>query len=64
MQARAIFEAACEVKKSGIEVKPEIMIPLVGDVNELRLQKDVVDRVAERGIRLMRHERSTTRWAP
>ena len=37
MQARAIFEAACEVKRSGIEVKPEIMIPLVGDVNELRL---------------------------
>src|SRR5208282_3806954 len=47
MQARAIFEAACEVKKSGIEVKPEIMIPLVGDVNELKLQKDVVDRVAK-----------------
>jgi len=46
MQARAIFEAACEVKKSGVEVKPEIMIPLVGDVNELKLQKDVVDRVA------------------
>ena len=47
MQARAMFEAACDVKKSGIEVKPEIMIPLVGDVNELKLQKDVVDRVAK-----------------
>jgi pyruvate, orthophosphate dikinase len=47
MQARAIFEAACEVKKSGTDVRPEIMIPLVGDVNELRLQKDVVDRVAK-----------------
>ncbi len=47
MQARAIFEAACEVKKSRIDVKPEIMIPLVGDVRELRLQKDVVDRVAK-----------------
>jgi pyruvate,orthophosphate dikinase len=47
MQARAIFEAACEVKKSGTDVKPEIMIPLVGDVRELRLQKDVVDRVAQ-----------------
>jgi pyruvate,orthophosphate dikinase len=46
MQARAIFEAACEVKKDGIDVKPEIMIPLVGHVNELKLQKDVVDRVA------------------
>ncbi len=46
MQAQAIFEAACEVKKSGIEVKPEIMIPLVGHVNELRLQKEVIDKVA------------------
>ncbi len=47
MQARAIFEAACEVKRSGIEVSPEIMIPLVGDVHELNLQADVVDRVAK-----------------
>jgi pyruvate,orthophosphate dikinase len=47
MQARAIFEAACEVKKAGIDVHPEIMIPLVGHVNELKLQKQVVDRVAK-----------------
>jgi pyruvate, orthophosphate dikinase len=47
MQARAIFEAACEVKQSGIDVKPEIMIPLVGDSNELRLQKEVVDKAAK-----------------
>jgi len=47
MQARAIFEAACEVKNTGIDVKPEIMIPLVGDVSELRRQKEVVDRVAQ-----------------
>jgi pyruvate,orthophosphate dikinase len=47
MQARAIFEAACKVKKSGTDVKPEIMIPLVGDVAELKLQKEVVDRVAK-----------------
>ena len=46
MQARAIFEAACEVKKARVDVKPEIMIPLVGHVNELKLQKEVVDRVA------------------
>src|SRR5208282_4970082 len=39
--------AACDVKKSGVEVAPEIMIPLVGDVNELKLQKEVVDRVAQ-----------------
>jgi len=47
MQARALFEAACDVKKSGIEVAPEIMIPLVGDVAELKLQKEVVDSVAK-----------------
>ena len=47
MQARAMFEAACDVKISGVDVKPEIMIPLVGDVAELKLQKEVVDRVAK-----------------
>ena len=47
MQARAIFEAACEVKKSGIKVKPEVMIPLVGHINELIFQKEVVDKAAK-----------------
>jgi pyruvate,orthophosphate dikinase len=47
MQARAIFEAAVQVKREGVVVKPEIMIPLVGNVNELKLQADVVRRVAE-----------------
>ncbi len=47
MQARAIFEAACEVKKQGVEPKPEIMIPLVGDPRELALQKEIVKRVAQ-----------------
>ncbi len=47
MQARAILEAACEVKKEGVQVKPEIMIPLVGHVNELREQAAVVRRVAK-----------------
>jgi pyruvate,orthophosphate dikinase len=46
MQARAIFEAAVSVQKKGGEVFPEVMIPLVGDVNELRLQAEVVRRVA------------------
>ncbi len=46
MQARAIFEAACDSKKQGIEAKPEIMIPLVGEVRELALQKEIVSRVA------------------
>lgn len=47
MQARAIFEAAAECKKRGIDARPEIMIPLVGDVKELALQKEIVNRVAE-----------------
>jgi len=46
MQARAIFEAAVNVKKRGVDVRPEIMIPLVADLTELRLQSDVVRRVA------------------
>jgi pyruvate,orthophosphate dikinase len=47
MQARAIFEAACDVAKRGIQVIPEIMIPLVGHVAELKDQAAVVRRVAE-----------------
>jgi pyruvate, orthophosphate dikinase len=46
MQARAIFEAAAEVQKKGVKVKPEIMIPLVGFPKELRLQLEIVRRVA------------------
>jgi pyruvate, orthophosphate dikinase len=46
MQARAIFEAAVEVAKDGVTVKPEIMIPLVSTVKELELQADLVRRVA------------------
>ncbi|HEV2351236.1 MAG TPA: pyruvate, phosphate dikinase [Terriglobia bacterium] len=46
MQARAIFEAAADAKKQGFEAKPEVMIPLVGDVKELALQKEIVNRVA------------------
>jgi pyruvate,orthophosphate dikinase len=47
MQARAIMEAACKLTKDGGKAVPEIMIPLVGDVRELRDQKAVVTRVAE-----------------
>ena len=46
MQARAIFEAADEVRAEGIKVHPEIMIPLVNTPEELRLQGDVVRTVA------------------
>lgn len=47
MQVRAIIEAACAVKKEGIDVHPEIMIPLVGHVNELRHQDAVCRQTAE-----------------
>jgi pyruvate,orthophosphate dikinase len=47
MQARAIFEAACEVAGEGVKVIPEVMIPLVGHVNELRAQREIVVRVAK-----------------
>ena len=48
MQTTAIFKAAKKVMKQGIEVKPEIMIPLVGDVAELKYLKDIILNVAER----------------
>jgi pyruvate,orthophosphate dikinase len=47
MQARAVFEAAAETQAKGIKVRPEIMIPLVGFPRELKLQIDIVNRVAE-----------------
>ncbi|MCC7176447.1 MAG: pyruvate, phosphate dikinase [Bryobacterales bacterium] len=47
MQARAIFEAAVQVAKKGKKVIPEVMIPLVGSVEEFSDQKAVVKRVAE-----------------
>jgi pyruvate, orthophosphate dikinase len=46
MQARAVFEAAAEVQKAGIKVRPEIMIPLVGFKKELDLQIEVVHQAA------------------
>jgi pyruvate,orthophosphate dikinase len=47
MQVRAILESAAELKKEGIPCKPEIMIPVTCDVNELKLQRKIVDTVAE-----------------
>src|SRR5213082_441468 len=46
MQARAIFEAAADVQKKGVKVKPQIMIPLVGFPKELQLQIEIINRVA------------------
>ncbi|MBL7094790.1 pyruvate, phosphate dikinase [candidate division KSB1 bacterium] len=48
MQARAIIEAACQLKKEGVNVLPEIMIPLIGTKAELTNQKTVVVEVAEK----------------
>jgi pyruvate,orthophosphate dikinase len=47
MQARAILEAACEVDEAGVEVHPEVMVPLVGYVEELRHQARLVRDTAE-----------------
>ncbi|MBS1989366.1 MAG: pyruvate, phosphate dikinase [Cyanobacteria bacterium SZAS LIN-3] len=46
MQVQAIFEAAIEVKNKGLEVLPEIMIPLVGHVNELKYARQQLEAVA------------------
>ena len=51
MQTRAVIEAALEVKKAkGYDIKPEIMIPLVGEIKELKYVKDIVVRVADKII--------------
>ncbi|NLB73800.1 MAG: pyruvate, phosphate dikinase [Firmicutes bacterium] len=50
MQARAIFEAACELTKEGRKVMPEVMIPLAGHVNEIEIAREIIDRVAKEVI--------------
>ena len=61
MQTRAIIEAAIEVKnEKGYDIVPEIMIPLVGEVKELKFVKDIVDSTAkavmnEKGITIEYH---------
>ncbi|NIA07981.1 MAG: pyruvate, phosphate dikinase [Actinobacteria bacterium] len=57
MQVQAIIEAACAVKKKGMKVLPEIMIPLIGTVNELtflkvRAQKVAAEVIAKKGVKL------------
>lgn len=51
MQARAIMEAACELAKEGIKIVPEVMIPLVGMVSEMKSQKDLIREVAQETMR-------------
>ena len=50
MQTRAIIEAAIQLKKKKVDVRPEIMVPLVGTVEELRRTREVIDRVAQEVI--------------
>ena len=57
MQVRAIFEAACAQTRKGIVVKPEVMIPLTGHVNELKISQTALEAVAkqvmeEQGIQI------------
>ncbi|RME86427.1 MAG: pyruvate, phosphate dikinase, partial [Caldilineae bacterium] len=47
MQVRAIFEAACQVAKEGVDVHPEVMIPLTSHVNELKVQRAALEAVAK-----------------
>ena len=51
MQTRAVIEAAINVNKKGMNVTPEIMIPLVGDVKELEYVKNIVTEVADKIIK-------------
>ncbi|MDD3587672.1 MAG: pyruvate, phosphate dikinase [Thermoguttaceae bacterium] len=48
MQARAIIEAACDTKKKGMEVHPEIMVPLVGCLNEFKNQEAIIRETAKK----------------
>lgn len=50
MQTQAVIEAAINVMRKGIKVTPEIMIPLVGDIKELKYVKDIVCKVADKII--------------
>ena len=51
MQTKAIIEAAINVKKDGIEVHPEIMIPLIGDIKEIKYVKDLITETANKIIK-------------
>lgn len=62
MQARAVFEAALDAVAEGIKVKPEIMIPLVGDLKEFKMQESIVRRVADEVFKRKREENSLPSW--
>ncbi|MGD9994239.1 MAG: pyruvate, phosphate dikinase [Salinivirgaceae bacterium] len=57
MQARAIMEAACDLKKEGLNPKPEIMVPLIGTAKEFQMQEAIIRKVAaevqaEKGVKV------------
>jgi pyruvate, orthophosphate dikinase len=56
MQARAIFEAAIKCRKRGIDVHPEIMVPLVSSVAELQHQRAIIDDVARQVMQTMQED--------
>lgn len=47
MQVRAVYEAACALAKKGVDVRPEVMIPLVGEPKELSILRELVERVGK-----------------
>ena len=51
MQVRAIFEAACNMQAKGVKVKPEVMIPLTGHVNELAVSQGALEEAAKQVMR-------------
>jgi pyruvate,orthophosphate dikinase len=51
MQVRAILEAAAELRREGIDARPEIMVPLVGHVNELSRTREIIERTAREVLR-------------
>ena len=62
MQARAIFEAAANVKKKGQDVMPEVMIPLVGNVKELDSQEKIVRKSSRRSNEREKNRIQLPRW--
>ncbi len=50
MQVKAIFEAACELTREGVQVLPEVMIPLVGTTGEMQMIRDYIVRIADETI--------------
>lgn len=57
MQARAIIEATCDLKKEGFNPKPEIMVPLIGTYQEFEMQEEIIRRIAaevqaEKGVKV------------